>query len=550
MNTIYMPNAMQPLQQCIDMGIDNFFTAKVNGDHIDSYQLVIKKLDNTIPYDSGKVILPQILKNKQLLSMKVVANTVTYRGQLKWILTYFNGTEAVSSGELIFLNMTTPILSTNVPFVVTGMKYTLEGIYSQAESIPVKSFNVGLYDSTGLIQSSGDEISSLIEYEIDGLANNKNYYLVLTIETQSPSGGGMTVSLTQYISVKYTPLTIAFKPTLTEIKDKSAMQIDWSALSEHAGVITGGSSFMDGFFVNGNVGLALDVGSYIEYDDFVLPPAFTLSFMELLPRSFNGIIFSTKDGGYMLGYSNVSLAPDIELIYTGTWGSEPYVGLRSGTARFSANANDNLQYSFFGTGINGYLVQSSHMGMAEIFIDGVSYGIVDLYKDDSFNQCMYPTVTNANGLITKEFYVYKKMSDISASTGSSLASYRWNDIASKHLEVTIANLPFSTHTLKINVLGIKNTLSDSNKVEIEYFEPLNSDVNNGGVDNKFYTIIQGQTVYSETIKINKNPFIFDLFPDHVSIRQYNIYNNLSDIANYTFDDLNDLTWGYMAQLNT
>ena len=540
---IFMPNFMQPFNQSIDMSLPQIFSCQINGNQIDSYQLIIKKLDNTVVYDSSKVSLATILYNGQTLSITVPQNSVTFRGQLKWTLTYWNNTESVSSGEMIFTNLTTPTLVTTMPTSITSKMYNLTYTYSQAENIPIKRWNIELFDSNdNSLESSGDVYSSLIQYQLDGLVNNTNYYVVITVETQSQSGLGMLVSTINNFTVQYPALILNFKPTLTQIDDKSAVQIDWSLLSQNPGIITGNSNYIDKYLRDNNVGFSLDKGSILEYDSFTLPPNFTMSFMQQIPKDFNGVFFTTKDGNYKLGYNNIPSALDSSLTYTGTWTSEIASGYHNGVAKYSTIANNNITYTFNGTGINVNFIQSEHMGQVEIFVDSVSQGIVDLYKDALDNSC--PTTQISDGLYTKQYITSKAWTDISASTWNSLSAIKWSDMIYKHIYFSVSNLPHGSHTVKINLLGTKNVLSDSTKVEFEYLQLLNSDT-----DNQFYSIIQGVTQNSETIRITDNPFVFILFPDHVIIKQYNIYNTWSNIANYTWNDLSDFTWEFMAQLN-
>ena len=547
MSTIYMPNFMQPYQMAIDMGKNQIFSAKVNGNQIDAYKLVIKKLDNSILYDSAKVILAQKLYNKQTLNVAIVSGIISCRGQLKWILTYYNGTELVSSGEMIFTNMTTPIITSDVPSTVATRLFKVHGTYSQLESIPLKKWNIELFDSNDVsIQSSGDIYSSLIEYDLDGLVNNVNYYIVMNIETQSSTGVGMAVSLTKNFSVKYAELILGFEPTLTQLEDKASIQVDWSLLSQNAGVITGTSSYIDSYLKDDNIGLSLDSASNLKYDDFVIPSVFTMSFMKQIPKDFNGILFTTKDGDYKIGYSNIQPTAESNITYTGTWTAEGAVDSHTGNTRRSNILNNNVNLSYAGTGVRMCFIQSVNMGIVEVIIDGVSVGAIDLYKALGDNAIATTLQYSVNDTIMQlqEHNESKKWNDLSTKTWNNISTLNIENLVFKYIMADISDYMYDAHNIKFNVTGTKNTSSSDTQVNLKSIEVLN-----GFCDNKFYSIIQGETTYGEKIKITDNPFIFTLLPNKVKIKQYNSYEILNNVGHYSWNDIQDYTIDFLGQKN-
>jgi len=97
---------------------------------------------------TNKTALSTTLYDKQLFNFTLPANTVTQRGALKWQLTYWNSSNAgenVSSGEMLFTNMSAPIAVLNAPNSITNKSFTFTSTYSQAESIPIKKYNYSLY---------------------------------------------------------------------------------------------------------------------------------------------------------------------------------------------------------------------------------------------------------------------------------------------------------------------------------------------------------------------------------------------------------------------
>ena len=144
-NSIYMPNNVQPFMTSIDMNLDNTISCQVNGNVIDSYSLVIKDTNNAIVYNSSKVMLQTKLYNLQQLNILISGGVVITKGVLKIIITYYNGTESVSSNEKLFSNITTPILSSEIGTTITSHEYLFNPVYTQAENIPIKKYNYSLY---------------------------------------------------------------------------------------------------------------------------------------------------------------------------------------------------------------------------------------------------------------------------------------------------------------------------------------------------------------------------------------------------------------------
>jgi len=158
-----------------------------------------------------------------------------------------------------------------------------------------------------LISSSGDIYSSYLTYPIDGFNNTDNYLIDLSLETQNPNGGlGMILDKQTTFNVSYPTLKVLNKPTLTEIIDKSAVQINWANICTNPGILSGGFSYIPNYLNYGNTALSLNVGTTLNYSTSIIPANATFSFMVKLPKTFNGIIWQTNDSKYQIGY-NLSL---------------------------------------------------------------------------------------------------------------------------------------------------------------------------------------------------------------------------------------------------
>jgi len=102
-----------------------------------------EKLETT-----NKTTLPTTLYDKQLFSFTLPANTITFKGAVKWQLTYWNSSNAgenVSSGEMIFTSMSTPVAVLNATSIITNKSFTFSSTYTQSENIPIKKYNYSLY---------------------------------------------------------------------------------------------------------------------------------------------------------------------------------------------------------------------------------------------------------------------------------------------------------------------------------------------------------------------------------------------------------------------
>lgn len=162
MNTIFQPNFMSPCFSSIDMSKDQIFSARVNGSKIDSYQIVAKKSsDNTVLWDSTKVSLSTLLGDGDILQVTIAANTITYYGDIIWFLTYWNGTENVTSTGVLFTNMSTPVVTTNTPTTIENKQFNFSATYSQAENIPNMKYKYTLYAEKRIIDCGhvGQEVN-------------------------------------------------------------------------------------------------------------------------------------------------------------------------------------------------------------------------------------------------------------------------------------------------------------------------------------------------------------------------------------------------------
>ncbi len=87
-----------------------------------------------------------------------------------------------------------------------------------------------------------------------------------------------------------------------------------------------------------------------------------------------------------------------------SWGTDDFSWASRGYARISRTGGDIFSYTFDGDWVNLGLLERSNAGLAEVFIDGISQGIIDTYSryDDSVN---YVYELGATGTHTIEVVV-------------------------------------------------------------------------------------------------------------------------------------------------
>ena len=113
------------------------------------------------------------------------------------------------------------------------------------------------------------------------------------------------------------------------------------------------------------------------------------------------------------------------LDFTPGWSHQPHGEAYKKTFSYSESVGAAVSYSFVGTGVSYIASKETHRGIAEVFIDDVSQGLVDLYN---------PTTI----LFQKLF--------------------------------SVDNLPLGEHTIKVVVTGTKNPLAGHTYLDIDAFE--------------------------------------------------------------------------------
>lgn len=300
---IYQGSYLSPQNISIDGTQNNVFQCQVNGTSVTDYQLIIYQMDNTIIYDTTKINLTTPLYNKNIFTLTIPASTFANNQQLKWTITFWEGTSSATSRETPFYAYTIPTVSMTVGATITSQQATFTATYSQAEGVALNRwYMVFLNASDNIILQTPYSYSGLISYIFTGFLNNTTYKVYTVVENQL---GVITQSDTYTFDVSYSPPSTNIVPSVTLLPDLSAIQTDWSLPIQVTGAITGTSSYVPGLFTPTNTGLKLDSGSYVEFD-LDIPSNFTTTFAYIPDPSFTSGIFVELDAldgtTYQIGY--------------------------------------------------------------------------------------------------------------------------------------------------------------------------------------------------------------------------------------------------------
>jgi hypothetical protein len=207
--------------------------------------------------------------------------------------------------------------------------------------------------------------STQLAWAFDGLVNNHDYEVDFEVESQNYSNGaGMVTDETRAFNVNYQTLKVKNKPLLTQLCDKSAIQVDWAGLYQNPGTITGTYSYLNNFLKYGNTALSLGTDGILTYNTTVIPANFTFSFMIKIPKTYNGTVFTTLNGGYQFGY-NLS--------------QQKFYTIINGVTTYNTEQTKITENPFYGT------ILPDHVVIRQYNIYNLLDNIKDLKLDDIAN---------------------------------------------------------------------------------------------------------------------------------------------------------------------
>jgi|GEM_PF-1866825 len=204
----------------IDATEINVVTWKVSGAIQYFYALTIKNnTTNATVYTVSKT-------SSYASSHSIPANTLTNNNQYKIsIQVWDSGSASTASSDYeVFQSSARPIVSVSSISAVASPSYTFSASYSQAQSIPIKSWIAYLYnDDSVLIAQSGIQSTPLLSYTVDNLSSGSSYF----IEFQATSNNSLTgTSGLIPFSVFYSTPNLNVNLTIENV-DPAGMQLSW-----------------------------------------------------------------------------------------------------------------------------------------------------------------------------------------------------------------------------------------------------------------------------------------------------------------------------------
>lgn len=207
----------------------------------------------------------------------LLANSLTNGKEYKMTIQVWDEDDNTSiSDPVIFETSSRPVITINATGIVVGQEYSFSATYSQAESIPIRSWVANLYNNEQtLISTSGLQLTSTLEYLFGGLQSETSYY----IEFQATSNKGIvgTSGLIPF-DVLYSQPTIQ-SALSAENYDNASIRLLWSIVqiigqsentsfinNEKINATNGKVWFNQGFNIEDNFTLKIWIESVTNYN--------------------------------------------------------------------------------------------------------------------------------------------------------------------------------------------------------------------------------------------------------------------------------------------
>ena len=302
-----MPKFLSPNSVSIDATLPQIFTAKIEGNICDTYQLIIYDMANVIKFDTNKITITENpLFQGDTFEYVLPVDTLLNNVQYKWILKVYSGTLLATSRETPFYAYKTPTLVMTIPELITSKKYPFQATYTQTENIVINRWYMVFLDSNDniILQTPYSYRSDLL-YEYDGFISNQSYKVYCVVENQM---NVITQSPTYTFNVLYSAPSLNFIPKATLLPELSAVRVEWPEPIQIQGVVTGTSEYIPNLFTEGNTGLKLGDSSYVEFNVDI--PLNFISLIDYIPDdTFTGgkMVEFIDDLGitYEIGYDSI-----------------------------------------------------------------------------------------------------------------------------------------------------------------------------------------------------------------------------------------------------
>jgi hypothetical protein len=283
---ILKPVNISPSNISVDATQEIVVSWKNYGDRQYAYQVKIyKNIDNSLILDSGKIIS---FNNFHVIN----ANTLTNGIQYKYQITVWNQiNETATSDWILFKCSSTPVCSfTNLSATILNSSYVFQGSYTQVENIPIKSWQMILYNSYDeIIGTSPITYSSIIEYEFAGFSNERGYKIELQAYSQD-NLLGTTGKIPFHVRYEVPKTALALQAT--KIEELAATRLQWNVVqiigksdsstfvsNEKIDVRNNKKVYFDkGFNISNNFTLKLWIESVTNYNFNILPSTQIVSY--------------------------------------------------------------------------------------------------------------------------------------------------------------------------------------------------------------------------------------------------------------------------------
>lgn len=261
------------------MTVPQTFTATLQGSKITDYRVIIRKnSDNTILHDSTKITLPTAKFNGDILEYEVPVE-VAFSGvrEMKWTIETWNDADSALSRERFFRNYEPFTVSiTALPNPIAEQSYTFTVDYLHPQSIDAERYRFTLYNIAGVVLDSPDWIlNGSLRYTFDNFISGQQY--AIECEVVDFNGVSKTTERVGF-TVTYAEPNVIFTPTAENLPDKAGVQLNWSGAYSLEGVPTGTFNYTDDFIYDGNIGVNLDSGAEIQWDEVNIQEDFTTMF--------------------------------------------------------------------------------------------------------------------------------------------------------------------------------------------------------------------------------------------------------------------------------
>lgn len=301
---IYSPINLLPNNTSVNAATPITFYWDFNSDdgsgQTDFQIKIYKNSDNTLMHDSTKITS---VNEYYTLSSTPLTNGNTYKFQ---VTAWSGANTAKSAWTLFYCNSPATLILGSTP--TNQQNYTFTATYNQSQNIYLETYEANLYlaatpsipiSSSGIIYPDtlvGN--GGIVSWTFDGMESGTQYAVKFYGTTQR--GEEIQTSLTNFA------ITYNYPPSISDLvlipnNSIGTITLDWTALKQVLGEVTGSYSYVSGKF---NKGIELSYGSTLSYSSEFFPSDFTLYLWVKLPTGFSGdiAVFGTNGTGMRVFY--------------------------------------------------------------------------------------------------------------------------------------------------------------------------------------------------------------------------------------------------------